>query len=60
MILQEKREVTNVENVSVVYPCSQLLTLLLLGDQVLRGHLQLKLSQLMFSAHCPAKKNVKH
>lgn len=35
----------------VVYPCSQLLTLLLLRDQVLGGHLQVKLSQLMLPAH---------
>lgn len=41
-------------NMSIAYPCSQLLTLLLLGDEVLGGHLKLKLGQLMFSAHCPA------
>lgn len=35
-----------------LYPCSQLLTLLLLADEVLGGHLQLKLSQLMLPAHC--------
>ena len=43
---------------SVVYPCSQLLTLLLLRDEVLGGHLQFKLGQLMFPAHCPAKQSV--
>lgn len=35
-----------------LYPCSQLLTLLLLADEVLGGRLQLKLSQLMLPAHC--------
>lgn len=40
---------------SVVYPCSQFLALLLLRDEVLGGHLQLKLSQLMLPAHCSKK-----
>lgn len=35
-----------------LYPCSQLLTLLLLADEVLGGCLQLKLSQLVLPAHC--------
>lgn len=39
----------------MVYPGGQLLTLLLLRDEVLGSHFQLKLAQLMFSAHCPAK-----
>lgn len=37
--------------VSVVYPCCQLLALLLLTEQVLGGRLQLKLGQLMLPAH---------
>lgn len=43
------------QNMRTVYPCGQLLTLLLLGDEVLGGHLELKLGQLMFPAHCPAR-----
>lgn len=35
-----------------LYPCSQLLTLLLLADEVQGGRLQLKLSELMLPAHC--------
>lgn len=43
----------------VLYPSSQLPALLLLRDQVLGGHLQLKLSQLMLPAHCPKKQTNK-
>lgn len=42
----------------LVYPGGQLLTLLLLRDEVLGSHFQLKLAQLVFSAHCPAKAKV--
>lgn len=48
-----------VKEVCFSYPCSQLLTLLLLRHQVLGGHLQLKLIQLVLPAHCSEKRKEK-